>query len=358
MPEYKKEIPEEYSDRPIYSISRLETYIGCPYSYYLQYVKKEKGHNNIYALLGEHVHCMLEKAQFGEISNDEMIESFRLKMFELLQIGEYSFPSDTVKKNFTECIEHYLINYKPIICKGFKSEERFYTEIEGIVLTGFIDGIILHHDNSVTVIDYKTSSKYSAKDLESHSKQLILYAIALSNVYNINVNRICWNMLKYCQITFEGKTKQRQVFCARNEIVKKLKTELKKDLLALNKSELEVELLLEKAESTNDMLLFPKEIQDKYIITDGYVYYDLTEENKNKLHTFVKETVAKIEATPLIESAWIPKDIENEGSFFCNILCNHGDGTCKYHKEWLDSNKDNFKEKPTDNVDLLKDLFG
>jgi hypothetical protein len=351
-------IPSKYEGRTIYSISRLQSYKNCKYGFHLTYNEKKKGRENLYGLLGSHIHMLLESMQVGDITNENALESFRLKLFELTNVSNYSFPSDAVKKNFVECIEHYIINYKPISCKSFESELKFYTEMDGIPLMGFIDGVVFREDSTISVIDYKTSTKFTAKDLDDKAFQLTLYSYALEKEYGIKVNSVAFNMLKYCQITFEGKTKQRQVFCARNEIVKKLKTELKKDLLTLNKSELEVELLLEKAESTNDMSLFPKETQDKYIITDGYVYYDLTEENKNKLRTFIKDTVAEIEATPLIESAWTPKDIEREGSFFCNILCNHGGGVCKYHKEWLDSNKDNFKEKPTNNVNLLKDLFG
>lgn len=60
--------------------------------------------------------------------------------------------------------------------------------------------MIIHNiDGTVTVIDYKTSSKYSGQDLKKNANQLLLYAIALEQEGYV-VREVSWLMLKYCTV--------------------------------------------------------------------------------------------------------------------------------------------------------------
>jgi hypothetical protein len=352
----ERKVPEKFKDREIWSISRLTSFLDCPYGYYLKYILRQRGQDNIYNVTGSCVHEICESLQYGKMTNEEALKQFELSLFQSLEINGHAFPSDKVKDNFIQCLKHYFKHYKPIDAKEFKSEMEFYTKIENHVFVGYIDGVVFNYDDSIEVIDYKTSTKYQAKDLEKHGYQLVLYALALHQEYGFEVDTIKWNMVKYANVTWCGKTAQRKGFWLRNEIVYKLRNEIKKDLIGLGMLELEVELLLDKAVESNDMTLFPQSVQDKYTISDGYIEYPLTTENVNKLKTFVRETIEKISSTPKEDKYWKPKDIDKEGSFFCNLLC--GQPSCPHYKEWMESNKDNFKNKPIENNDLLKDLFG
>lgn len=353
----ERNIPEKYKGRYIWSISRLFSFHDCQYSFFLNYIMKKEGKPNIYSALGSKIHSLLELGQENKISNDEMIKEFHNILFECKEIAGYKFPSEKVEKNFVESIEHYLKHYKPVNAKKFDSELEFYTEIAGSVLIGYIDGVVYNHDDTIEVVDYKTSTKYAKKDLDKKGLQLIVYAIAMEQEYGVKISKVSWNMLKYCQIDWIGATKPRSMFVLRNEVVSSLKSELLKDLRKLNMNETEIELLLEQAIRENDMTLFPQEIQDKYVISDGYVEYELSDRTRKLLEDFVASTVAEIEAKPKDNiGVWKAKDIEKEGNFFCSVLCDFKND-CPHYHDWLDSNKDKFEKTSTPDDDLRR-LFG
>lgn len=182
-----------------YSFSRLTTYHQCPHSYYLTYVKNPSTprHDNIYSFMGSEVHELLEKMQQEIISNDEAKEIFLEKLAEADMIG-HKFMTDNTKKKFTENLLRYFESYKPI--KGVESyiEEYFELDIEGITMRGYIDLYTITDDKYIDIYDYKTSSKFSKKDLEIKKLQLIIYAIALREKYPNHIIRgLYFDMLKY-----------------------------------------------------------------------------------------------------------------------------------------------------------------
>jgi RecB family exonuclease len=364
MVERKREIPKRFVGRKIYSISRLTSYHNCQYSYYLNYNLKKKGKPNIYSLLGTKVHSILEDLQENKITREEGLSQFQVMLFEATSILGYSFPSDKVKENFTKCMEHFFKNYKPIVAESVLMEKEFYTEIAGVVLIGYIDVVARMLDGTIEVIDYKTSSKYTGNDLKEHGLQLVLYALALEQEYGVKINKVKWNMLKYCTVRWQGATKPRESFYQRNEVVKKLRSEIKKDLRKLEYTDVEMDILLEKAELANDMSLFPQSIQDKYEITDGYVEYELNDETRKQLEDFVRDTVAEIESkNPIDETLWSHKDFSKD-SFFCNILCDNKE-SCPFYAKYLEQLKTQeaglISIENTTNNDMdeeMKKLFG
>jgi predicted DNA-binding transcriptional regulator len=367
-------IPEKYKGLPIYSISRLDNYRNCKQGYHLKYNLKKEGKQNVYSFLGTKIHELLELLQFGKISNEDALNKFRGAMFECFNIHGYNFASEKIKQNFEYCIEHCLKNYKPIPCTNFKSEMEFFTDIpyedRKIVLMGYIDGVILYENkdndgniisHTVEVVDYKTSSKYTGKDLDEHGKQLVLYAYALEKEYKISVSEVKWNMLKYCWISWDnilksGKTSHKQSFSARHEIVKTLYNELKKDLRTLSMSEIEIELILEKAVSENNMSLLPQSVQYKYSISDGFVSYPYTEQTKQELIDYIINIVNEIESKDkTIESEWTAKEITDKTSFFCNTLCDCK-AHCQAYSNYLISRSQAVDQKvPQFTMDKLED---
>jgi hypothetical protein len=118
----------------------------------------------------------------------------------------------------------------------------------------------------------------------------------------------------------------------------KLRSELKKDLRKEGMTDAEIELLLAKAEETNDMKLLPQSVQDKYKITDGYVEYDLNDKTRKLLEDFVADTVKQIEAkNPNDINDWLPKDVSKD-SFFCSTLCDHK-ASCEFYQRYVEQLK-------------------
>ena len=69
------------SKEMIYSFSRLESFKGCQYGFYLTYIKKYESEDNIYSFLGSEVHELLEAMQAGKLDNDSALDMFEESLF-------------------------------------------------------------------------------------------------------------------------------------------------------------------------------------------------------------------------------------------------------------------------------------
>jgi ATP-dependent helicase/DNAse subunit B len=357
----KRVVPEKFEGRKIYSISRLLSFNNCKHGYHLNYNLRKKGTPNIYSAMGTKVHDMLELMQFGKLTNEDAVMQFRGALFENIDIMGYKFASEKIQTNFVNSVEHCLRSYKPIPCKNFKSELEFFTEIGGAVLVGYIDAVVLNEDNTLEVIDYKTSSKYTKANLDEHGMQLIVYALAIEQEFGAKISKVKWNMLKYCNVDWRGVSVDKHGFYLRSELVMKLRNELKRMLRKSGMTEEEIIMNLDIAEAKNDLSVLPEEIVKNFHISEGYVEYEITEENRKSLVKFISDTVTDIESrNPSDESHWIATPVSKDNSFFCGTLCDHK-ANCSAYKEYLKSlegvNLDTITEKNSD-AEMLKNLFG
>lgn len=80
----------------------------------------------------------------------------------------------------------------------------FLIEINSHYLQGIIDLLIYNEDGTVSIRDYKTSSKFANADLEEKGRQLILYGLAMEQL-GYKVKDLAWEMLKYVEISYKLK---------------------------------------------------------------------------------------------------------------------------------------------------------
>lgn len=339
MARENSKIPEQYKYKKIFSYSRLNTFNNCPYEYYQTYILKKPRLNNIYGVLGGYTHQLLEQLQTQTLENKEALMLFRSKVLEC-EILDIKFPTDAIKNNFVECIEHYLINFKPIECKSQLIELEFYTtlgETETCIL-GYIDLVTLNFDNSVFVYDYKTSTMYTKQALQEHEKQLLVYALALKNEYKITPKKIAFNMLKYVNIKYNNGKTEKCIKSLRNKIVETLLKNLTKELKQNNFSDIESDIILKKCLEKNSLSDLPRSLQQKFIIEDYYLECNLNTENINNLYNFIDSTIYKIQSKDVnSEDNWLPTDF-SKNSFYCGTLCSFRNGNCKYYKEYIKNN--------------------
>lgn len=260
----------------LFSYSRLETFVGCPRNYYWTYIKGQRGGESIYSYLGTAAHDLVEAMDKGEISNDDAVSRFKEEVDNADMLG-LTWITPKSKLNYVECILHYLQFHEASKEPNQRIEDVFAVEIGEIVIWGFIDRWS-RDGNTITITDYKTSSKFSAAELEHKKMQLFIYAEALSKYYPEYTIKIRYDMLKYAKV---GKT-----FKPRNEI-------------PMNKE-----------------------------YSEGYVAMEYTEDNRQELCQFVNDTMAQINARD-------PEDIftwemarDPKTSFFCKSLCAHCDKCC------------------------------
>jgi hypothetical protein len=259
----------------IYSFSRLKTFNDCKQAYYLQYVLERSRSENIYSTLGTAVHEILELAQRGEITDmDQAVNDF-LSEVEMAEFFGNSFPNEKIKEDYIACVTHAIRHFKPIHGEKFEIEKKVDCEIAGYKLTGFIDLIIHNVDGTVTVVDFKTSSKYSGENLKKNANQLLLYAIALEKI-GYKVREVCWLMLKYC--TVAGKR------------VNSTKTIKRSELLQQQEFE------------------------------PCFVTYPLNADTKAECEEWVITTIEQIEAMDIFDE-WESKKINSFTSFGCANVC-------------------------------------
>lgn len=312
----------------IYSISKLNTLEECYHEYWLTYIKKKPGIDNIYGFLGSKVHSILENKVNGqEIDFAKQLE----EDFAEAEFLGFNFPTEQIGDKWKKDMLSFASTYQTPIYKKYETEKLFLFELDNKFVQGIIDLLIYNDDGTVSIVDYKTSGKFANKDLIIKGRQLILYGLAMEQL-GYKVKDLAWNMLKYVKINYKLKNgKTRETIAERGFIVEKLQNDIKKELANLGYSEFDIESLILTGVESNDLTVFPKSIQDKYTIEDYIIYYDFSDKNKTELRTFIEVKIDEIEQLKDKEDYWEPIEINKWNEFYCSNLCSRKN----YCEAWL-----------------------
>lgn len=285
----------------IWSWSKINCFHTSPYEYYLKYIKKAKEDraNSIYVTTGGIAHDILEKFYTKQISYENMLEQFEDGWTVAVDIADLKFDRADEERNekigdkYYVNLVHFFNNHtvlknKPII------EQFVKVKIGDNLFQGYIDCAFKDDNDNVNIVDFKTSSIYKGAKAENESGQLVLYAIGLNQQgMPMDKIKICWNFLKYVTIQYEqknGAVKTREV--ERCSIGESLQSNAKTWLKAFG---YEPDEYLKAMLDTNGIDCLPDEVKAKYVISDCYVYIDLTEELINKWTEHVITTIKDIE---------------------------------------------------------------
>ena len=263
---------------PIYSVSKLDTYNTCKYKYYKTYSsEKEEPTENIYSILGGKVHSLLEHQFILKRNNSNEEIDFRNQIIQELKEAElkgYSFSSEKVKEKWIYDIIHFCNNSKFYEMNIIENELHFVMDFDNLWLQGYIDAIVDNKDNTVSVIDWKTSSIFKTSELDKKARQLMLYKIALEEA-GTTVSHIYWDMLKYVDISWVNKSKKTSHrICERIEILDKMEGEFSKFLNEIGYSSSEIKDMCNSCKAMNTLDFFPRELKEKYKISDYLLEYD------------------------------------------------------------------------------------
>ena len=212
---------------------------------------------------------------------------------------------------------------------------------------GIIDLVIYNEDGTISIRDYKTSSKYSNLELQEKGRQLILYGLAMEQM-GYEVKDLAWEMLKYVEISYKLKNGNvRTTIAERGFILEKLKADITKELKALKQySELDIEMMVDEAAENNSFDNLPSSIKEKYTIVPYICYYDFSPERKIETQLFIEAKINEIEQFEKDKSWWEPKEITPYTSFYCANLCGFRD-VCQYYQDYLEMQK-MFEEEQED----------
>ncbi len=329
----------------VWSISRLNSYNDCAYGYKNSYVGEDRtrGKDNIYSIAGSEIHDILENIHNNKADVSELkgVYDGIITKSELFDI---KFPNENIENNWRGDIEHFVENFKKIDKKMITEKHFVFEILDGIWLQGYIDAMYAGDNGQVIVLDWKTSSKFTGKDLIKAGRQLLIYKLAVEATTDRRIDKVAWFMIKYVYVNY-GK---RRSIKSRRKWVEETKKPILSALKKTGEEEFVCELMMDEAIKNNNLDNMPKEIQEMFTLEDCILYYDVTDENIEECLTYIKNTVETISK----DSDWNPVVIDKKTEFFCNVLCNHRD-TCKYLKAY----RNNEPVINNDIIDMDK-LFG
>lgn len=350
----------------IWSWSKINCFHTSPYEYYLKYILKAKEDraNSIYTTTGGLAHDILEKFYTEQIPYENMLEQFEDGWTVAVDIADLKFDRTDEEKNvkirdkYYENLIHFFNNHtilesKPII------EQFVKVKIDGNLFQGYIDCAFKDDDGNIHIVDFKTSSIYKGAKADNESGQLVLYAIGLNQQgVPFDKIRICWNFLKYVTIQYEqknGTVKTREV--ERCKIGESLQSNAKTWLKHFG---YDVDEYLMKLLDTNDIACLPEEVREKYVISDCYVYVDLTDKLIEKWATHVSTVIKDIELREKDYKEahsdrcfWDSDESVKEQSYYFANLCSYSRTLHKPYDEYCKK-----LEAAKDGSDLFSGLLG
>lgn len=338
----------------IYSISRLNTVDNCGWEYWQTYIEHEPSKDNIYGFTGGRIHKCLENIQNGiKVDFPKEVD----KMLDEAKLLDLTFPTESIESKWERNIMYFANNYIAPKYNKAETEKLFLIELDGKYLQGIIDLLIYNEDGTVSIIDYKTSSKYSNSELEEKGRQLILYGLAMEQL-GYKVKSLAWQMLKYAEISYKQKNgKIKTTIAEKGYILDKLKNDITKELKALGKyNDLDIEIMVEEAVDNNSFENLPDSIREKYTIKDYILEYDFTEERKEETKNFIKYKIKDIENFKENKEWWEPKEITPYTSFYCENLCGQRDN-CETFQDFKKMREMYKEEKENEEIDNELDKF-
>lgn len=335
----------------IWSWSKWNCFHISPYEYFLKYIlhKKEDRTDCIYTTTGGIAHDIMERRYTGKLPYERMIDDFEDGWVTAFNIAEMKFDRNSPEKNdkisqkYYENLKHFFMNHTPLKYKPV-IEQFVKAKIGDNLFQGYIDVCFKDDEGNFNILDWKTSSIYKGKKAENECGQLVVYAIGL-NQQGVPMDkiRICWNFLKYVSIQYEqanGAVKTREV--ERCKIGESLQTNAKMWLKKLGYAD-QVDDYLKLLLDTNGIECLPKEVQEKYIISDCYVYVPLTDELINRWKETIISTINDIELrekdyeeTQSDKAFWDTDESVEAQSYYFSTLCGYSPNLHLPYKAYLE----------------------
>lgn len=297
-----EEIKNKHKVDTLWSWSRISSWHTSKYEWFLHYVIHEEPDrlDCIYGREGNYSHDIIEKYYNKEITYEDMISEFE---------DSYNLARDIMGLKFNRCdaerdkiigdkyyenLQLFFENHQPL--PPLVTEDFAQIKIDNNILIGYIDAWYKDDDDNIHIIDWKTSSIYTGKNLSDKSGQLVCYALSFMQK-GVPIEKIkpCFNFLKYATITHEqanGKVKKTNV--ERRLLGEKLQSPSKMWLKKLGYED-DIDKYLKDVLDTNNIKCLPKEVQEKISISDCYVEVPLDVEIVNYWQNYVSETISDIE---------------------------------------------------------------
>ena len=192
-----KHLPDNFR----WSFSKLASYLQCPYSFYLTYIKDEREDEveNYFSQYGSHAHRILEQWANDELPAFLMADAWRDGYDEAVNMPPPPFPKGMAEKYYNAAVDYFEhFNGFGDEWEVLSAEKKFVIDIGGYTVSGIADLVLRNKGTgSLWVIDHKSKSQNSMKkELNLYRKQLYLYAEWCFREFGVYPEKVSFNMFK------------------------------------------------------------------------------------------------------------------------------------------------------------------
>lgn len=365
------QLKKELGVDKLWSFSAVDQFKTSKYVYYLKYIAHVPTNlpPNIYGKMGGFVHDCLEKLYLGKekISREDLYKDFEAYWAVNIDMLDIKFNrtdekiNNSAKTKYHDCLINFMKTHELIEDKIMLLEQFILAHVGDYYFQGYADAIAFdENEGTFTIIDWKTSSKYSNRDIPSKGRQLLLYALSLHQLgIPLSKIRACWNFMKYVSVDCmqkNGKVKVRYI--ERSLIGEKLLKSVNGWLKTFGYSEDEIMKYDEYLLQLNSLDSLPEEVQEKYSIHDCYVYVDVNEESldnlkQDLLNTInnIKELEEKYRSTNDDTVFWDDEESLKQQEYWYYNICDYSIDTVLPFKQYVEE-----KERNKGGVDLLAEM--
>lgn len=165
----------------LWSFSRLNSFVQCPYQFKLQYLDKVEGESNFFAEFGTFIHKLLEKYAREELEVYELVSEYEKGYFDAIYHDAPPNKYVDLAQSYYNDGLSYLNNFDGFDeFKIIDVEKEFIFNLDGLKVRGFID-LLVKDNEGYAIVDHKSANVKSVKEkrAKEYWRQLALYSIPI-----------------------------------------------------------------------------------------------------------------------------------------------------------------------------------
>lgn len=174
------------------SYTQISQYQSCPLCYKLQYIDGLKPKDKWYFSFGSTMHTCAEYFFKVNVPPPPSLEEL-LEFYERNWLSE-GYESAEEEAKYKAYGKEILSKFCEIHTTDFRMpvavERRFYIDIDGVKLTGYIDRVDKLDSGGLSIVDYKTNKELFTTDDLDKDLQLTLYQLAAEQTWHLPVDRL------------------------------------------------------------------------------------------------------------------------------------------------------------------------
>ena len=187
-------------DSMVWSHSRITSYLGCPYQFYLKYICGEVERPMFFSGYGSLIHELLARYYGGSASISQVLNEYLCRFTDETSGSRVS---GNIKASFFEQGVSLLKALSPIPGEVLSIEEKVFFDVGDRKFIGFIDLVHRDENGALCILDHKSRdlkprSKRAKptktdQELDQYLRQLYLYAIPVAMKYGQNPDFLEFN---------------------------------------------------------------------------------------------------------------------------------------------------------------------